>query len=151
MRSRLMVLCAALLAFMTLSAPKTVAAQEDLMATLTSIEKALWEGWKNADASAFQDHLADGFVLVNSDGVFAGKAENVAAISSGTCDVQSFSFSNWNIHRVGEHTVIITYDATQDATCEGTKLPENVRASSVYVSHDGRWLAASYQETPTGM
>jgi hypothetical protein len=43
---------------------------------------------------------------------------------------------------------ILSYTATQDAICDGTKMPAKIYSSSVYVRKDGKWLSAAYQETP---
>jgi hypothetical protein len=43
--------------------------------------------------------------------------------------------------------VALPYTATQDATCEGTKMPPKVYATSIYVRQKGKWLNTSYQET----
>ena len=72
----------------------------------------------------------------------------IKALTQQSCDVRSFTFSNLQVHEVSADTVILTYQAKQDATCDGHKLPETVFVSSVYVNKGGKWLSASYHETP---
>jgi hypothetical protein len=95
--------------------------------------------------------MAENNVSISADGVEAGKQNVIANIENNTCEVKSFSFSDWAVHRVSNNTAILTYRATQDAVCDGEKLPEKVVAAAVYVRQYGRWLVTSYQETPAGM
>jgi len=56
--------------------------------------------------------------------------------------------SDMKVHRVASDTAILTYKAVVEAICAGNKLPAEVYARSVWVKQGGKWLAASYQETP---
>ena len=134
-----------------LLAPRGLAPQDDLVATLSAIEENLWEGWMNHDGTPFREHLVDNSVAINQEGVFTGKQAVIEDIEQGTCDVKSYSFSDWAVHRVSEDTAILTYRATQEAICDGQKIPENVIASSVYVRQNGTWMNAAYHETPAVM
>jgi uncharacterized protein (TIGR02246 family) len=122
--------------------------QEDAKSAVTSIEKSLWEAWKNKDTAAFQQHLTDNSVSVSPHGISSGREQMIKEMTEQPCDVRDFSFSDWQVHEISTDTLIVTYKAKQDATCGGTKLPAEVAASSVYVRKDGKWLAASHQETP---
>jgi hypothetical protein len=44
----------------------------------------------------------------------------------------------------------IIYRATIKGTYAGKAVPSPVYASEVWVKRDGKWLQASYQETPQG-
>ncbi len=152
MRTRLLISSSAALALALLLAPKGLAPQEDLVATLSAIEERHWEGWKNQDAGPLREHLVDNYVGINQEGFWAvGKQETIEAIEQGTCDVEGFSLSDWAVHPVSEDTAILTYRATQDAICDGVKNPENVILSAVYVRQNGIWMAAANHETPAVM
>jgi len=43
--------------------------------------------------------------------------------------------------------VLLTYKASQDATCGGTKIPPTILVTSTYVRKDGAWKASSYHES----
>lgn len=138
----------ALVVCLSLAFTSGLFAQDDVKSTVTTIEKNLWEAWKNNQTAAFEEHLADNSVSINPQGVSAGKEEAIKSMTGTPCDVRSFSFSDWQVHQLSSDTVLVTYKAKQDATCGGAKIPSNVVASSVYVKKDGKWLAASHQETP---
>jgi hypothetical protein len=123
-------------------------AQEDLVKTLSTIEKSLWEGWKTHDAEPFRKHLAENAVAMGAWGIQVGKQKAIEELQAHPCEVESYSFSDWAAHRVSEDAAILTYRATQKGVCNGEKIPENVIVSATYVRENGTWLAASYHETP---
>ena len=121
---------------------------QDAKSDVTSIEKSLWEAWKNKQTEPFEQNLTDNSVGVSSMGVQAGKAQMIKELTSSPCDVRSYSLSDWQVHELSADTVLVTYKAKQDATCQGNKIPAEVVASSVYVKKDGKWMAASHFEAP---
>jgi len=70
-------------------------AQQDVKSTVTSIEKSLWEAWKNKQTGPFEQHLTDNTIGISSTGVFAGKEEVIKDLTAQPCDVRSFSLSAW--------------------------------------------------------
>jgi len=44
--------------------------------------------------------------------------------------------------------VVLTYEATQNETCNGIRVPKHFYCSSVWVERDGEWFIAMYRETP---
>ncbi|RPJ59793.1 MAG: nuclear transport factor 2 family protein [Acidobacteria bacterium] len=121
---------------------------QDVKSDVTAIEKSLWEAWKNKQTDPFRQNLADNTVGVSPMGITAGKEQVIKEMTASPCEVRSFSLSDWQVHEITPETVIVTYKAKQDATCQGNKVPADVVASSVYVKKDGKWLAASHFETP---
>ncbi len=152
MRTRSLI-TAGLLASTFLLAPRALAAQEmaegdDLTMKLASIEQSLWAGWENADAAPFEKNMVESSISVGPWGIQSGKAEIMAEISDGGCEVAGYSFSDWKVHKVGDGTAILTYSATQDAVCDGQTVPASIVVSSTYVMHGDHWMSASYHETP---
>ncbi len=130
--------------------PPPLTAQDDLLETVSAIEQSLWQGWKDRDGAAFREHITGNHVQIGGSEITSGKEIVVRAMEDASCEVESFSLSNWQLHRVAEDALILTYDATQDAVCDGRQNDREVVASAVYVRVGGRWLAASYQESPRG-
>ena len=124
-------------------APRVTQAQ--LQKQLSDMETALWNAWKNKDPNPFKTHLSSDSVLVGDMGV--GGGSNIAEEMKG-CEVRSFSLSNWKMTKVNANTALLTYKATQDATCSGTAMPGTVWASTIWVKRKGTWQAAFHQETP---
>lgn len=146
------VLAAAVAAVAIVSAlivPAPLHAGEDATTGLPKLEATLWEGWKTHDATPFEKHLAEGTLNTNSAGSLdVGKAKGIANIKSTDCVVASYALGEMTVHRFGDSTAILTYQATQDATCRGEKVPAKVNVTSVWYKQGDQWLAASYHESP---
>lgn len=136
---------------LSLAPTADLVAQDDLLEIVSAIEQSLWQGWADRDGTPFREHIVENHVQIGSFGMTAGKAQVIPAMESDECQVESFSLSNWALHRVAEDALILTYEAEQDAVCAGEKLDERVQSAAVYVRVESRWMAASYQETPRQM
>ena len=116
-------------------------------ATLVALEKRGWEAWKNRDSTAYRAVLADDAISNGRSGV-ATAAQMVGGLKD--CDVRSFALDDgsFRVTTIAPDVALLTFKATQDATCGGTVAPSPVWASSLYVRRGGKWLNAFYQETP---
>lgn len=135
-----------------LAAAAPAAADDDLVGTLMTMEKSLWQGWAEADAAPFAAHLTDDAIIITPGEVTTGKAAVVEMIKAGGCEVRSWNLTSPSVQRLTDDVAILTYDAEQDATCDGNDASGKLHASSVYVQKGGQWMAASHQETmvPSG-
>ena len=137
-----------LLAVLTaaVAAPPALA-DEHLEARLIELEKSAWEAWKNADPAPFKAHLAaDGRVIL-ADGSVAGKEAVLEQIASGLCEVAGYELSDFKVRQLGAAAALLTYSASQDAVCEGVRIPSRLVVSSTWEQQDGEWLNVLYQET----
>jgi hypothetical protein len=114
---------------------------------LSQMEKDLWEAWKNHDVEPFKKAMAAQSVNVGSGGV-AGTDQALKDLGSSDCKVTSYALADTNFTWFDKNTVLMTYKADQDATCNGQKIPGVVWASSLWVNKDKQWKAAFHQETP---
>jgi uncharacterized protein (TIGR02246 family) len=113
-----------------------------------NLEQSMWDAWKNHDSKPFEQYLTDDVVNVAGGSVDKGKAAVMKDISSASCQVNSFALSDYNYTWVDDNTVIVTYKATQDATCNGKKVPDSTIASSVWTKKGDKWVNPFHQETP---
>jgi len=123
-------------------------ADDDLAAKLMGMEKTLWTAWAAADGAPFEAHLMDDALNVTPGGVTVGKAAMLEDITSGACEVRSWEVGEPTLHRVTDDVVMLSYDATQDATCEGHVIPAKTHVVTTWVNHDGTWKNWGYFETP---
>jgi hypothetical protein len=114
---------------------------------LTQMEKDLWEAWKNHDVEPFKKAMSTQSVNVGSGGV-AGTEQALKDLGSSDCKVASYTLADTKFTWFDKNTVMMTYKADQDATCNGQKIPGTVWASSLWVNKDKQWKAAFHQETP---
>jgi hypothetical protein len=64
--------------------------------------------------------------------------------------VNSFSLSDFSYMWLDKGTVVMTYAATQDATCDGKKQAGKVFATSIWQKKGSKWLSPFHQETEAG-
>ena len=125
--------------------PAAAGLTEDLLA----MEKAQWTAWSKADGAALAKFITeDHNHTVAGIGSVAGRDAVISSVNALKCEVKSFDFKDAKLRQVAPTVAILTYTATQDTTCEGTKLPPKIRSTAVYVQKDGKWLSVNYQETP---
>jgi len=112
---------------------------------LTQTEKGLWEAWKNHDVEPFKKVMADG-IDVGTGGIRTGD-QVIKEMGSTQCTVTSYSLDTPTFKWIDKDTVLMTYRASQDATCNNEKAPPVVWASSLWVKKNGNWKAIFHQET----
>ena len=110
-------------------------------------ERKLWEGWKKGDYKVFHSSLSNDSIMIGDTGV-ADKATALKAMEGAKCQVTSYELSDIKVMFLNNDAALVTYKATQDATCGGEKIPAAIWATSAYVKRSGKWFAASHQETP---
>jgi uncharacterized protein (TIGR02246 family) len=121
----------------------------DLKDELTAKERQGWTAWSKHDGQAFKGLVTkDAVQAVAGGGVTSGRDKIIADVNANTCKVAGFDFSDVKVNHVSQDVALISYMATQDATCGGKKLPPKVYATSVYLRQDGKWKSVHYQETP---
>jgi hypothetical protein len=125
-----------------LLAPVAVRAQDDPKA----LEKAMWEAWAKHDLAKFEERLAEDHIHVAADGMISGKAANLADLKD-PCEVRSWKLGDIKEQQLGSDAVLLSYEADQDATCDGQKLPAHIYVTVVWKKTGGKWVNASYHET----
>ena len=128
-------------------APKPAMTKAQSQRLIISTEKKLWEAWKNKDIKPFKTYLSADSIMVGDSGV-ANKTDALKELETMTCEVKSYELSDIKVTFLDSDAALMTYKATQDATCGGQAAPPAVWATSAFVKRGGRWLAASHQETP---
>ena len=119
---------------------------KNLQEKIIALEKAGWNAWKDKDTSWFQKNTTAECLWVSADGI-TNKAEMIKSTLS-DCNVRSVSLDDFKFIKLNNNTVLLTYVATQDGVCGGTKLSNKIRASVNYINRQGKWLEAFYMETP---
>ena len=113
-------------------------------------EKVGWQAWKDHDAKPVEAWTPDDSFSVADGGIFKGKEQVLKSITDARCVVNSFSLSGFSYMLLDKYTVVMTYAATQDATCEGKKQAGKVFATSIWQKKGGKWLSPFHQETEAG-
>lgn len=135
-----------LVASLAACAHATLQDDAGLEARIIALDRQGWEAWKNNDASWFQDNTTEDFMSISADGI-SSKAQVVAGTPT-DCQVKSVSLDQFKFVVLDQNAVLLTYVATQDAVCAGSKAPAVVRATVNYVRRGDRWLEAMYMQSP---
>jgi hypothetical protein len=117
---------------------------------LESKEQAGWQAWKDHNAKPVEALFTDDSISVADGGVFKGKEQVLKSITDARCVVNSFSLSDFSYMWLDKGTVVVTYAATQDATCDGKKQAGKVFATSIWLKKGSKWLSPFHQETEAG-
>ena len=128
-------------------APKPAMSRAQSQRMIIATEKKLWEAWKNKDMKFFKANLSSDAIMIGNSGV-ADKKTALTAMEGEACEVTTYELSDIKVTFLNSSTALLTYKSTQDATCGGEKVPPAVWSSSLYLMRNGRWYAASHQETP---
>jgi uncharacterized protein (TIGR02246 family) len=135
---------ALLLAFTVVSPAWAADIKDDLVA----MEKSAWQAFANHDAKAYVENMTADAVEIGADGEMTTGKELLASVSSRSCNVKSFDLADAKLRQPTPDVAILTYNVTQDVTCEGKKSPPKTMATAVYVRQGGKWRWTMYQQTP---
>src|SRR5581483_7585875 len=147
MKMRLTLVTTLVLAVLMSAVPLCAADNQAAENSLKAKEQAGWQSWKDKDPKAFQEMIPDDVVNIADGMVEHGKQAILKDLSSGVCTVNNFSLSDFSFQWIDKDAVMLTYTATQDATCAGKKQPGKVIASSLWVKKNGKWMSPFHQET----
>ena len=140
----LSILCVAVvLSVMPLCAESNDAVEK----TLQSKEQAGWQAWKDHNTKSIEDMVPEDAINIADGTVTKGKQQVLSSMTSPGCMVNNFTLSDFAYMWIDKDTVMMTYTATQDATCSGQKQPGKVFASSLWQKKGGKWVSPFHQET----
>ena len=123
---------------------KNAAAEQEIQ----KLETGLWQAWKDHNTGPFEEHLTIDSIDISGPPLH-GKANILKEMGSANCQISSFSVSGFSYTWLSRNSLIVTYEASQDGSCGGNKLPGKVYASSVWVKRGGKWMTAFHQESPS--
>jgi hypothetical protein len=112
-------------------------------------EQAGWQAWKDKNPKAFDDILPENSINIAGGSMDNGKSNIIKGMTTANCEVASFSLSDFSYMWLDKDTVLMTYKASQDGSCGGTKIAPKVIASSIWQKQGGKWVSPFHQETVT--
>jgi hypothetical protein len=125
--------------------PRPAMSKAQMLKTLSTAEKKLWDAFKNKDPKPFKSGLAaDAFAL--SENGIEKKEDTVKMIPTAPCEIKSYELSDWKLTMINSSTALVTYKGKTDGTCAGQPIP-TAWCSTLYVNRSGKWLALFHTET----
>ncbi|MGA8041941.1 MAG: DUF4440 domain-containing protein, partial [Terracidiphilus sp.] len=112
---------------------------------LSKSQTMLWRAREQGNAKLARAILPDTAAVVSSTDAVDGK-QFTRQIEAGVCHVKSFKLEDFKFHSANPTTAVLTYDAIQDAACNGHPLPRTLRVQVGYDGGQGRWKISFYVE-----
>ncbi len=127
-----------------LQAPQAPAA---LAAQIIACERGTWEAFKRHDAAAYAALCCPEFYEISSSGALHTLADVLKSMQ--TLQTKFYTMEDVVVTPFAENVCLIRYRITVQYSEDGKDEPvSRAHASAVYVRRAGKWLAATYQETP---
>jgi uncharacterized protein (TIGR02246 family) len=113
------------------------------------VERAVWAvqtAFNKGDVDGVKKLLTEDHVTLLSYARWSNAADQLKVLDA-------FKFSEYKIHDLEvkpltKDVALVTFRATIKGTYAGKAVPSPVDVAQVWVKRDGKWLQASYQETP---
>jgi len=121
----------------------------DLKSQLLVSDKALWTAMGKREGAAFRKSLTADAVYVAAGAIPIKGRETIASeIENSVCTRGKFTLENVSLRQLASTIVELSYDVIQTGECDGTPLPAKLRATSLYLNQNGKWLVTLHQQTP---
>ena len=106
---------------------------------MLTVEKAVWEAWKDHDGKKIEELTAKEISFINIFGTyFATKADALKDWTSTGCQVKSVSVTDAVATVISPTVGILTFKGGADGTCFGQKVPP-IWGTSIYVKDGDAW------------
>jgi uncharacterized protein (TIGR02246 family) len=108
--------------------------------------RAIQAAFNKGDVDTLKGLMTEDHVTTLTYARFANTADQLEVLSE-------FKFSEYKIDglkvkALTNDVVLVSYQATIKGTYKGKEVPSPVQVTEVWVRRGGKWLQASYQETP---
>jgi hypothetical protein len=125
---------------------KISAAHEKLIAN----EKAVWDAYKQKDAKALGQLLAeDYYAIEDADGEIMSKAQAIQSVRS--LELTNYEMKDVAVIPINDGSAIVRYKVKMEgAAFKHAFVPQWSMVSSVWVKRGGKWQNLMYQETKIG-
>lgn len=121
-------------------------------AAIKEVEQAIGtlnEAFVKKDSDAIRRLMADEHLAITAYyGGAQTKAEQLKNLPE--YKVTEYAAGKTTVTLLSNDVALVSYPLTQKGTFKGKPLSQKNYAAAVWVKRDGKWLEASYQETPLG-
>jgi ketosteroid isomerase-like protein len=134
------------LLIVTSGALAAAGAKEDVAKDVKQAKYAVQTAFNKGDADAVRQLLIEDHVTLLSYAQFSNAADQLKVLSD--WKFSEYRIDDLTVKPLTGDVAQVTYRATIKGTYAGKVVPSPVYVSEVWVKRDGKWLQASYQETP---
>lgn len=115
---------------------------DDLPARLIHQEHEGWDALVRGDGGTHFHHAMTGDAVMITPGSVIERGAIIAALQGATWD--EYAMSEHRVVRLGDRAAVLAYRVS--ARRDGS--PVELRASTTYLYHEGRWRIGAHQQTP---
>jgi hypothetical protein len=111
--------------------------------TITDLEDAAWQAYKNKQPRSFRKLFYKTYYGVYANGI---KTLDMEVADMEKTDIDSYSLADINVEFPNPGIAVITYKATQQATSDGKDVSGTYYNESVWVKKGAKWLNTFHTE-----
>jgi hypothetical protein len=141
MGSRTLLIGTAVLAFALQARADTVEEVERLVRTIKTV-------FDNGDVDTLKRLMTQDHMATLSYAQFSNRADQLKVLTE--FKISSYEIEGLKVKALTDSAALASFRATIKGTYKGKEVPSPVQVMEVWIKRDGKWLQASYQETPIG-
>ena len=117
----------------------------DVQRAVRSVQTAFNKG----DVDTLRALMTDDHVTVLTYAHFSNREDQLKLLSE--FRFSTYKIAGLRVRSLSPELGLVTYKAVIQGTYKGKEVPSPVQVGEVWVERDGKWLQASYQETPANI
>ena len=141
MRSRSLLIGTAVFALALQARADTVDEVERLVRTIKTV-------FDNGDVDTLKRLMTQDHMATLSYAQFSNRADQLKVLTE--FKISSYEIEGLKVKALTDGAALASFRASIKGTYKGKEVPSPVQVMEVWIKRDGKWLQASYQETPIG-
>ena len=110
--------------------------------------RAIQAAFNKGDVETLKQLMTEDHVTFLTYAHFSNAADQLKTLSD--WKFSAYKIDGLKIKVLAGDVALVSYQAVIKGTYQGKEVPSPVWVAEVWVRRDGRWVQASYQETPAG-
>jgi len=117
--------------------------------TAEEVERAvrtIQTAFNKGDVDALKRLMTEDHVTILTYAQFSNTADQLQVLAD--WKFTEYKLEGLKVKALTKDVALVSYEATIKGTYKGKEVPSPVQVAEVWINRDGKWLQASYQETP---
>ena len=117
--------------------------------TAEEVERAvrtIQTAFNKGDVDALKRLMTEDHVTILTYARFSNTADQLQVLADWR--FTEYKLEGLKVKALTKDVALVSYQATIKGTYKGKEVPSPVQVAEVWINRDGKWLQASYQETP---
>jgi uncharacterized protein (TIGR02246 family) len=122
--------------------------REDVAKEVEGAVHAIQTAFNKGDVDTLKRLMTEDHVTILTYARYSNAADQLKVLSD--WKFSAYKIDGLRVKALTSDVALVWYQATIKGTYQGKEVPSPVQVAEVWVKRDGRWVQASYQETPAG-